>query len=114
MANDQPQQAQQEPLARSQQALHRELLTIVDHAYFQPPENVKLQYPCIIYSCNNVLPQFANNKPYINYDRYELILIYKDPNTELVKNLRNKFKYCRLDRHYVSDNLYHDAFNLYY
>lgn len=101
-------------MARDQAALHSELTSILENVYFQPPESFKLEYPCITYSRNNVYPQFANNKNYINHDRYELILIYREPNSELPKQILDHFKYCRLDRHYVSDNLYHDAFNLYY
>lgn len=101
-------------MARDRSALHSELKTILENVYFQPPEGFKLEYPCIIYSRNNVYPQFANNKNYIDHDRYELILIYREPDSELPKSVLSHFNYCRLDRHYISDNLYHDAFNLYY
>lgn len=97
--------------------LHEELRALLgsNNVYFQPPESIKLDYDCIIYSKNNVLGNFANNKTnYISHDRYELILIYRDPDSELPKKILEHFKFCRLDRHYVADNLYHDAFNLYY
>ena len=85
------------------------------NVYFQPPESIKLKYDCIIYSKNNVLGNYANNKSnYLAFDRYELILIYKDPDSDLPRKILDHFQYCRLDRHYVADNLYHDAFNLYY
>lgn len=101
-------------MAKDRASLRRQLKKIVDNVYFQPPENFKLNYPCIIYTRNNAYPQYANNKKYLNHDRYELILIYRDPDSELPKTLHDTFRYCRLDRHYVQDNLYHDAFNLYY
>ena len=102
-------------MAKDRKTLNDRLKEFVgDNVYFQRPENSKLKYPCIIYTRNNSYPRYANNKRYINYDRYELILIYRDPDSVLPKKLLNGLRYCRLDRHYVEDNLYHDAFNLYY
>lgn len=97
--------------------LHEELCNILGsrNVYFQPPESLKIKYPCIIYSKNNALSTYANNKNnYTKYDRYEIILIYKDPDSDLANDVLEHFGYCRLDRHYIVDNLYHDAFNLYY
>lgn len=97
--------------------LHEELCEILgsSNVYFQPPESVKLKYDCIIYSRNNVLGNYANNKSnYTAHDRYELIVIYRDPDNDLPKRILKHFNYCRLDRHYVADNLHHDALNLYY
>ena len=103
-------------MARDRQTLHNKLKEILGstNVYFQPPENVKLNYPCIIYARNNTYPQYANNSKYLTHDRYEIILIYREPDSALPKALLNSLRYCRLDRHYIQDNLYHDAFNLYY
>ena len=36
-----------------------------DHkVYYQPPENLKLTYPCIIYETSDILSNFADNNPY--------------------------------------------------
>lgn len=97
--------------------LHEELKEILgsSNVYYQPPESTKLAYDCIIYTKNDIFSNYANNKAnYIAFDGYELILIYRDPDSDLPKKILDYFQYCRLNRHYISDNLYHDAFNLYY
>lgn len=97
--------------------LHEELCDLLGsrNVYFQPPESKKLTYDCIVYARNSILTQHANDKNlYIGHDRYELIYIYKDPDSKLNRDFLERFQYCSLNRHFVSDNLYHDVFNLYY
>ena len=97
--------------------LHEELCNVLGsrNVYFQPPESKQLKYDCIIYSKNNVLSRYANNNNnYMSKDRYELTIIYKDPDCDIPKRITDFFKYCRQDRHFVVDNLYHETFTLYY
>lgn len=83
------------------------------NAYFQPPESVKMSYPAIRYSRKDIKNRFANDKVYMQKDCYEVIVIDKDPDSELVKKV-STFPMCSFDRHYVSDNLNHDVFTLYF
>lgn len=83
------------------------------NAYFQPPESVKMSYPAIRYSRKDIKNQFANDQVYMQKDCYEVIVIDKDPDSELVKKV-STFPMCSFDRHYVSDNLNHDVFTLYF
>lgn len=83
------------------------------NAYFQPPESVKMSYPAIRYSRKDIKNQFANDRVYMQKDCYEVIVIDKDPDSELVKKV-STFPMCSFDRHYVSDNLNHDVFTLYF
>ena len=94
--------------------LHDELLKFVDNAYFQPPENIKIQYPCIIYNLKNIDTRKANDILYKKRRSYDVTLITKDPDTKLVDDILETFKYSRFDRHFVSDNLNHYAFSIYY
>ena len=84
------------------------------NVYFQPPESKKLKYDCIVYHRSNLETKKADNKNYIITDRYEVMLIYKDPDSNLPRQILEHFKYCTHSRHYVADNLYHDVFNIYY
>lgn len=96
-----------------------ELQTVLENilgsrnVYFQPPESVKMSYPAIVYSRDNIEGKFANNGTYKQDTAYEVIVIYKNPDSELPYDIA-KLPYCRFSRHYVSDNLYHDAFKLYW
>lgn len=83
------------------------------NAYFQPPESVKMSYPAIRYSRKDIKNRFANDRVYMQKDCYEVIVIDKDPDSELVKKV-STFPMCSFDRHYVSDNLNHDVFTLYF
>ena len=84
------------------------------NVYFQPPENIKLKYPCIIYKRGFIeKTTYANNKPYYQRIRYEVIVIDKDPDSEIPKSIA-QLPMCVFERHYTSDNLKHDLYNLYY
>lgn len=80
--------------------------------YFQPPESVKMQYPAIVYSRQDIEKDFANNSTYIQSPSYKVVLIDKNPDSVYIDKIL-KLPYCRFDRHYTSDNLNHDVFTLY-
>ena len=84
------------------------------NVYFQPPESKKLKYDCVVYRRSNITSIYANNNNYKNDNYYEVTLIYRDPDSALPKNLLLHFKYCRMRSTFVSDNLYHAIFDLYY
>lgn len=84
------------------------------NVYFQPPASVKLEYPCIIYNIGNGDTKRANCKIYKYTYSYEITIIYKKPNMDIIKTMLDEFEMCRFDRSYISDNLIHYSFNLYY
>ena len=83
------------------------------NVYFDPPEPVKMQYDAIRYSRSKIQNTFANDSVYKQDDRYEVIAIYRNPDSELPRKL-SRLPKCVHDRHYVADNLHHDVFTLYY
>ena len=82
------------------------------HVYFQPPESVKMEYPAIVYSKSNLRNTFANNSVYAQDIAYEIIVIDKNPDSEIVRKL-SITPYCRFDRQYKSENLNHDVFTIF-
>lgn len=88
-------------------------LDICPNVYFQPPESVKLKYPCILYSLDIIDPRKADNRLYYQYKRYMVTIIDRDPDSELPLIIA-KLQYAKHDRTYVADNLYHYVFTLYY
>lgn len=82
------------------------------NAYFQPPANVQMNYPAIVYALKGVDKLRADNGVYIMLPHYELTLIDKDPNSPYVAKLLS-LPYCRFDRHFKADNLNHFTFTLY-
>lgn len=83
------------------------------NVYFQPPESFKRNYPCIIYGLDNIRTNAANNKPYLRFKRYTVTYIDEDPDSEIPDKLL-ELDYCSFDRRFVSDNLNHDVFDLYF
>lgn len=102
-------------MANSRLELHEKLVELLGsrNVYFQPPENIKLKYPCIIYSFETVDVKKGNNKNYKKKKAYSLMLIHTDPDNEIYDKLVDLL-YCSLNNNYTSDNLYHYSFTLYY
>lgn len=94
--------------------LHEKFCEILGNrnVYFQPPSSVKMQYPAIVYSRNNIETTFANNGVYKQTPSYEAILIDKNPDSEFVEQIL-LLPHCRYNRHYEADNLNHDVFTIY-
>ena len=84
-----------------------------DHCYFQPPESVKLKYPCIIYERSRFENRPADDIPYLTYKGYTLTVIYKNPDSDLPDKIES-LPMCSFDRHYTADNLNHDIFTIYW
>lgn len=96
--------------------LHEELCELLGtrNVYFQPPESQKLQYDCIVYKLNDISNDFANNKTYYYKKRYEVILITRNADNLMVDAIIKHFPYCIFNRSFITDNLYHHIFYLYY
>lgn len=84
------------------------------NVYFQPPENLKIKYPAIVYSLGGINLRHADNKPYMKGKYYTVILIHDDPDNEVVDEILATFLYANLSRNFITDNLYHYVFEIYY
>lgn len=83
------------------------------NVYFQPPESVKLSYPCIIYGLSKFRSKKANNSKYLIDKEYDVTIIDKNPDSALPDKLY-ELEYCNFDRDYKADNLNHWVFSLYW
>lgn len=95
--------------------LHEKLCEILGsrNVYFQPPESVKMNYPAIVYSRDDIENEYADNGVYLSCRRYALTVIDKDPDSLIVAAVAG-LSSCRFNRHYESDNLNHDVFTIFY
>lgn len=102
-------------MARDRLILHEILADILGsrNVYFEPPENTKLKYPCIVYERNNYHVDYADNMKYHTMKRYQITLIGIDPDSKVPDKLM-ELPYCSYDRPFVSDHLHHDVFILYF
>ena len=83
------------------------------NVYYQTPESIKMKYPAIRYSRDDILTEHANNNPYIQTTAYQVVVIDEDPDSEIVERVK-RLPNCSFDRHYAADNLNHDVFIIYY
>lgn len=95
--------------------LHNKLVTILGsrNVYFQPPETIKLSYPCIVYERYDIHNTHADDSVYLSECNYRVTVIDSDPDSVIVEKL-SKLPKTRFIRHLVVDNLNHDIFSIYY
>lgn len=95
--------------------VHQMLVDVsgIDNIYFQPPENLKLKYPAIIYSIDDIDNRFASNKVYNQERAYQIIVIDKDPDSIIVDDI-STMDGIAFVRSYISDNIYHTVFKKYF
>lgn len=95
--------------------LHEKLCEILGsrNVYFQPPESIKMKYPCIRYVRSGTNTEYADNKAYRKLKQYTITVIDRDPDSELIDRVL-ELPFSSFSRHYVADNLNHDVSVLYY
>lgn len=90
------------------------LEAIVPNVYFQPPDNIMMQYPCIVYGRDlGAYKAFADNTGYRLVPRYQVTLISRDPDHPGFDQL-GLMPLCSHLRSFVADGLTHDVFELYH
>lgn len=89
------------------------LETITPKVYFQPPANIQLEYPCIVYKRDKVHTEFADNSPYRLTKRYLVTVIDRDPDSFIPDSVAS-IPMCLANRTFAANNLNHDVFILYF
>ena len=83
------------------------------NVYYQPPESLKMEYPAIRYSRNDISSRHADDMKYSTFNSYEIIVIDRDPDNAVIQKIL-ELPHSSFDRHYASNNLNHDVINLYF
>ena len=82
------------------------------NVYFQPPESVKLSYPCIVYEEVKGESIRANDRLYLYRKAYSIVFIDTNPDSIIPDKIR-QFPLCDSGRPYKADNLNHWPFTIY-
>lgn len=96
-----------------------ELQTILEHimggydVYYQPPDDIQMSYPCIVYERGGEDVDYANNLRYKALNNYSITLMDYDADSEFVSGIA-ELDYCRLVRCFKQNGLHHFIFELYY
>lgn len=83
------------------------------HVYFQPPTNVQMIYPCIVYRKSDFDSKYAGNSLYQGTPRYQVTVIDRDPDSTVPRKIA-ELPMCNYNRFFTADGLNHDVFNLYF
>lgn len=102
-------------MARSRQSLHSRLTEILgsEYVYFQPPSNIRMNYPAIVYRRDDRDVRHADNLPYKDAKRYLVTVIDRDPDSQIPDRI-SELPYCSFDRFFAVDGLNHDTYQLFF
>lgn len=84
-----------------------------ENVYFQPPSGFQMTYPCIVYELDHMKTDFADNNPYTLGKRYSLTIMDRDPDSVFPDKIAQLPK-CSFENFFVSNNLNHYVFNIYF
>lgn len=83
-----------------------------NRVYFQPPENLKIGYPAVVFHLSKIAIDHASDAPYKGAREYSVTLITKDPEPDVIDEIL-KIPYSSLDTTYISDGMNHFVFTVY-
>jgi len=81
--------------------------------YFQPPPNVAMRYPAIVYNRDFQYAAYADNDLYSRKTRYQVTVIDRDPDS-LIPDKVAALPLTRYVRHFTTENLNHDIYDVYF
>lgn len=84
-----------------------------ENVYCQPPANLRMKYPCICYELVKIHNRDADNAVYGQTFHYSVTVIDTKPDSEMTAAVSLLAKASH-DRHFISDNLCHDVFSVWY
>ena len=91
-----------------------EVTGLTNRIYYQPPENLKINYPCVVFENSNALTEYADNKPYVATKRYAVTLMSTTADNDQYKDPILMLPMCTFDREFKSDGIVHSVFNIYF
>lgn len=83
------------------------------NVYFQPPETLKMSYPCIVYELSKYQDRNADNRLYGYHSQYQLTLIDRNPDSPF-KDALHELPLTSLSSTFTADGLNHFVFTTYH
>ncbi len=92
------------------------LIHDTENVYYDPPESIRMDFPCFRFELNNFDVSHADNKAYSKKPRWAVTYITRDIEEieQVAEEMLEHFKYCNFDTSFRADNLEHAVFNLYF
>lgn len=84
------------------------------NVYFQPPDDSRMIYPCLVFEINGDDRKAADNLAYSWMPRYQVTFIRPgDPDSPVIQKLV-ELPLCSFSRHFSTSGLNHDVFVIYH
>jgi len=77
--------------------------------YFQPPESVKLEYPCVIYRVATFTTSNADNIHYKKNVTFDVTYITRSSTSKVPSRMLEE-PLMSFDRYYTAENLHHYSY----
>lgn len=96
--------------------LHAKLVELFEskNVYCQPPENLKISYPAIIYTKDDIDKKAADDSGYLLTKRYKVTVVGSLPDNPVIDKILSQIPTSSYDRSYISDKMNHDVLTVYY
>ena len=94
--------------------LQAKLTKLAPKAWYQKPPANQMTYPCFVYKAIQPKVVYANNHGYLTIPGYEVLYISQTEEDGIWQKMLEEFCYCSPGTKYVSDQLYHYPFTIYY
>lgn len=95
-----------------QKEFEDKLRTVCPNVYFQPPPNLKMKYPCIVYKQTGEQKLWANNKCHSNFKQWIVSYISKDVLDKATDEIA-LWPMCEFNRTYSVNGLSHTVYYIY-
>lgn len=80
---------------------------------FAPSNNIDMEFPHIVYQLSGKRNDHADDIKYRKLNRYTITIIDEDPDSKIPEKIE-ELQYCSFSRFFISDNLNHWVYDLYY
>ena len=101
-------------MAKSRVEFQSILEKITSNVYYQPPKNVRMEYPCIVYNLSDIDTISANNSHYSLNNGYMVTVIDRNHDSMIATQLIESFPMSNLQSTFIQDNLHHWVIQIYY
>lgn len=105
-----------EPAADARRGELHAILTAIPNvkaAYLQPPNGLKMQYPCIVYERDDSWVSHADNIKYRTKKRYTVTVIDRNPEST-IPDAVEELPFTRFNRAFVSDGTHNTVFQMFF
>ena len=101
-------------IADNRLELQQRLKLHAPNVYFQPPSDVAMVYPAIVYRKTSPDVVHANDSIYRVTEEYAITVIDPNPDSKIADNIMASFRYCSINDRFVIDRLHHTILKLYF